>query len=107
MYIRNQTFSDAETLEEALFDFDLGTAAPALKQRQQEVLAAIAADAVYQQLRAAQQDQEDREALDDEEKFRRLTEKLMQEYGRFEIRNQKLYGLRDGQPELLAEIDLV
>lgn len=107
MYIKNQTFSDAETLEEALFDFELGTAARALKLRQQQVLDAITADTAYQQLRAAQQDAEDREALDDEERFRRLTEVLMQEYGRFEIRSRKLYGLRDGEPELLAEIDLV
>lgn len=107
MYLKNQIFSDAEALEEALFDFELGSASPALQQLQHDVAGAMREDPVYQQEKAAQPSEEDRDAFEDEEKFRRLTEKLMTLYGSFEIRSQKLYGIREGQRELLAEIDLV
>lgn len=108
MFIKNQTFNDIETLEESLFDFDLGEASPTLREAKAAVQAALAADAGYQEQLAAEPDEEERMALADEEEYARLAALLMERYDGFEIRDRKLYALKDeGKKDLLAEIDLV
>ncbi len=108
MYIKNQTFSDEDTLFETLFDFELGDASPYTRVLQAEIEKEIAADTAYQALLAEQADEEDRMELEDEERRERLAVVLQERFRSFKVAQKKFYGVSEsGEETLLWEIDLV
>ncbi len=106
MFIKNQEFSDEETLLEAIFDFSLGEASAYILQLKSIIQSELKGNKVFQEYRATL-DEESREALDDEEMEIRLAEKLMVKFHNFKIYKQQLFGIKDDQETLLYSIDLV
>jgi len=107
MFIKNQTFKDEETLQEMLFDFALGDPSIIVQQLIAGINAGLEDNAEYIKYRNSLQDEEDRDELYNEERDIRLTEKLMELYESFAVADQKLYGIKAGNRDLLYEIDLV
>lgn len=107
MFIKNQTFSDEDMLLEVLFDFELGTPAPAVQELQAAIEKELEGHAEYQALRASMTDEEDRLELEDEERRLRLAEALQRRFSAFKVQQQRLYGLKGDSETLLWEIDLV
>ena len=107
MYIKNQTFNDTETLEETLFDFELGVFTPVLKQLQEDAIKSLATDEEFLQYRDGLEDAEEKAAVEDEQRIILVTDALLERYDKFEVLSQKFYGIKNETRELLAEIDLV
>jgi hypothetical protein len=106
MYIKNQTFSDEETLLEMLFDFALGEPAPLVAELRKEIAEALEKNEPYVQYRATL-GEEDRLELEAEEQDLRLSEALMNRFGSFKVQDRKLYGIGDSGETLLFEMDFV
>lgn len=106
MYIKNQVFSDEDTLLEMIFDFSIGDASPYIARLNEEIEKELSLNETYQQYRATL-GEEDRLELEAEERDLRLAEILMTEFASFKVRSQKLYGIRDGEELLLYEVDLI
>jgi len=107
MFIKNQTFKDEETLQEMLFDFALGDPSVIVQQLIADINADLENNTEYIKYRNSLQDEEDRDELYNEERDIRLTEKLLELYDSFVVADQKLYGVKAGNRDLLYEIDLV
>lgn len=107
MFIKNQTFKDEETLQEMLFDFALGDPSVIVQQLIADINADLENNTEYIKYRNSLQDEEDRDELYNEERDIRLTEKLLELYDSFAVADQKLYGVKAGNRDLLYEIDLV
>lgn len=107
MYIKNQVFSDEDTLMEFLFDFSLGDAAPLVQELQQEIEQDLASNQAYRDYLATLTDEEDRLELETEERLIRLAEALMQRFESFQTKQQQLFGKKGGEEVLLYAIDLV
>ncbi|GAA4450658.1 hypothetical protein [Rurimicrobium arvi] len=106
MFIKNQKFSDEDTLLEQLFDFGLGDpssdVAAIMKEIDQEVLA----NKAFQEYKAGLTDEEEIMEVDDEERRIRLAEKLMELYESFEVFKSQLFGISKDNKVLLYSIDL-
>lgn len=107
MYIKNERFSDEETLMEMLFDFSLGDPQPMILELQQQIEKDLAANEAYQTYHASLTDEEDRLELETEERLIRLAEALMERFDRFETKQQSLYGWKGNEQTLLYSIDMV
>jgi len=107
MYIKDQVFSDEETLQEMLFDFSLGDGTPFIEALKGDIEKELEANEAYQAYHASVTDEEDRLELETEERLIRLAESLMALFSRFEVKQRKLYGIKDTDRTLLYEIDLV
>ncbi|HRO42194.1 MAG TPA: hypothetical protein PL009_05135 [Flavipsychrobacter sp.] len=107
MYIKNQTFNDEETLMEMLFDFSLGEAAPLIIELKEEIEKELESNTAFKEYRATLTDEEDRLELETEERLIRLSEALLARFDRFQTKEQKLYGIKNGEETVLYEIDLI
>jgi hypothetical protein len=96
MFIKNQTFNDEDTLLEAMFDFEVAIIDKDLE-----------ANTGYQKYKDSLTDEDDKAELYIEERDLRLAEVFMQRFDSFVIHSAKLYGVKNGERELLYEIDLV
>ncbi len=101
MYIRNQAFKDEETLLELLFDFSLGDPSEIIIGELKVIEKELAENEAYTQYFNSLTDEDDRIELQEEETSIRLAEKLMQLFDAFEVKDSKLYGVKQGQKELL------
>jgi len=106
MYIKDQKFKDEDTLLEMLFDFSLGNSSALIKQMIADIDKDLQDNDAYIKYHDSLQDEDDRTELYTEERDLRLAEKLMQQFEYFAVSNSKLYGVKNGQNELLYEIDL-
>lgn len=106
MFIKNQIFSDEETLMEMLFDFSLGMPSQLTSQLIAEINQELAVNDAYHKYHDSLEDEDDRTELYEEERDMRLAEKLMDAYDGFEIKDSRLYATKDGNRTLLYEIDL-
>jgi rubrerythrin len=107
VFVKNQSFSDEETLLEVLFDFELGAPTPYIQEIRSEINHELKDHEEYQALLATMTDEEDRMELEDEERRLRLADILLERFTSFRTLKQKLYGVKDDQETLLWEIDLV
>ena len=107
MFIKNQTFTDEDTLLEAMFDFDIGEKSPYTLAQIAEIDKELSENEEYQKYRDSLTDEDDKAELYIEERDLRLAEIFMEHFGSFVIDMCKLYGVKDGHRELLYEIDMV
>ncbi len=107
MYIKNQRFTDEETLMEMLFDFSLGEASHTVSQIMQEIEEILGNNDTYQNYLATLTNAEDRQELETEERLIRLAEALQEKFSQFEIKDQRLFGVADDAYVLLYHIDMV
>jgi hypothetical protein len=107
MYIQNQSFSDEETLQEQLFDFELGTPCPELLQLKQAIDDEVLNDLPYQQYKATITDEEEMLELDDDVRRAKLAEHLMKTYESFLVEKNELFGVKNGVKTLLYSMDLL
>src|SRR5688500_17425720 len=107
MFIKNQKFSDEETLIEMLFDFGLGNASPFMQEIVQDVSRMIESDLEFtNHLRTL--DEEDAMELLTDIQLEQQAKKLQQHFTSFAVSNARLYGLKEGgEEQLLYQIDLV
>ena len=106
MFIKNQKFKDDDTLEEVLFDFELGEETEYISDIKKEIEQALAENESFQEYRKTLQG-EDREELDDEERRIRLSETLQERFDSFEVKDRKMYGIKGDERVLLYTVDLV
>jgi hypothetical protein len=106
MFIKNQRFTDEETLMEMLFDFGLGIPSQLTNDLISDINRELEVNEAYNKYRDSLQDEDDRAELYEEERDMRLAEKLMEAYDGFEIKDSKLYATKAGNKTLLYEIDL-
>jgi len=106
MYIKNQKFSDEETLLEMLFDFSLGTRSAYAEQLVADIDKDLAENEKYIEYMKTLQDADDRAEVYEEERDMRLAEILMEQFESFEVKNSCLYGVKGNKAELLFEVDL-
>ena len=104
MYIKNQLFTNADTLEEYLFDFELGTPSDIIKNLNATIAAELKADAAFQKEYAAQTNDEDRLALYTDECLIRLKDKLLSQFDAFEVMKSQLSGIKNGTKSLLYDM---
>lgn len=104
MFIKNQTFSDEETLLEILFDFDLGTSSEIINNKRQSIEDDLKNHTEYHHYLATLTDEEERQEVATEERYIRLAESLMEDYDLFKTEGGKLYGLKNNQKDLLSEL---
>ncbi len=108
MFIKNQTFSDRDTLLETLFDFELGKHSPALQKMVHAIDEALHTDAEYQEELQSLTEEEDREEFADEVRREFGANMLQEQFSGFEVKDRKWYGVNAaGESVLLAEMDLV
>ncbi len=107
MYIKNQVFTDEETLMEMLFDFALGDSTSILRQLKDEIDQQLQNNETYLEYLNSLTDEEDRLELETEERLIRLAEALKEQFDSFKTERQKLFGLKNGTEILLSEIDMV
>ncbi len=105
MFIKNQRFSDEETLMEVLFDFSLGYPAAHTARMYADIDKELEGNTAYQEYRATLTG-DDRLELETEERDMRLAEVLMQQFESFAVKQAKLYGVKGGEETLLYEVDL-
>jgi hypothetical protein len=106
MFIKNQTFTDEETLLELLFDFGLGESSDYIKELVAGIDKDLAANDAYQKYYESLQDEDDRVELYTEERDLRLAEILMQQFEKFVVDKRTLYGVSGEARTLLFSIDL-
>jgi len=107
MYIKDQVFKDEDTLLELLFDFSLGEASPLIEGLKDGIEKELQENAAYKEYYHTLTDEEDRLELETEERMIRLAEALMAKFDTFQVRKQKLFGVKGTDQELLYEIDLI
>lgn len=108
MFIKNQTFSDRDTLLETLFDFELGDHTQALQKMMFAIDQTLQTDTEYQEELKSLMDEEDRDEFADEVRREFLANMLHEQFSRFEVKDRKWYGVSTtGEAVLLAEMDLV
>lgn len=106
MFIRNNSFSDEDTLLETIFDFGLGNHTPVFK----EIFTSIeqdmeASEELKQQI--LQMETEDAEELVEDIRLDQLCKRLLAKYDSFEVYSACFYGIKDGAKEKLSEVELV
>ena len=106
MYIKNNQFTDEDTLMETLFDFSLGDPSPIVSELRSSIAKELETNTAYQEYRQTL-GEEDRLELEAEEENIRLAEALMERYDSFKVHQQKFYGIKGAKEDLLYEIDLV
>ena len=106
MYIKNQTFRDEDTLLEMLFDFSLGEEAQLITDLKQGIEQELEQNQAFQDYRKTLQG-EDLLELDTEERYIRLAEALLNQFDSFEVRDQRLFGIKSGVPTILFEMDFI
>jgi hypothetical protein len=107
MFIKNQSFNDEETLLDAMFDFNIGTVSAYTQALVDEINAQLAASKEYQEYLRTLTDEDDKVELYQEERDLRLAEKFLERFDSFAIDKAQLFGIKDGNRELLYEIDMV
>ncbi|RYD52713.1 MAG: hypothetical protein EOP52_00765 [Sphingobacteriales bacterium] len=108
MFIKNQSFSDRDTLLEVAYDFELGERSAFLQKMVGAIDEALRTDTEYQTELSGMADDEDRDEFADEVKREFLANMLDEKFSSFEVQNRKWYGIEaDGTRTLLAEVDLV
>lgn len=108
MFIKNQTFSDRDTLLETLFDFELGAHSAELQKMVFAIDEALRTDTEYQEELQSLTDEEDRDEFADEVRREFLANMLQEQFRSFEVKDRKWYGAdAAGEKILLAEMDLV
>lgn len=105
MYIKQQTFDDIEQLFEVLFDFEIGVPSEYIVDLIQQVEAACKANIDLQQLLATMPEEEAAEYIDDW-KREKIVMQLCEDYKRFTVRNNALYGINADAETLLYSIDM-
>lgn len=106
MYIRNRSFSDEDTLLEAVFDFDLGNHA----NTYQEILDRVAQEVKNNEdlkEQVKKMEEEDGMELVEDTRLQRLSEELRSTYDSFEIYSACFYGIKNGERIKLSEVELV
>ncbi len=106
MYIKNQRFSDEETLLEMLFDFSLGKRSAYVEQLVADIDKELAENEKYIEYMKTITDVDDRAELYEEERDIRLAEILIEKFKLFEVKDSCLYGVNDTERQLLFEVDL-
>ncbi|MBL7718219.1 MAG: hypothetical protein JNL72_05225 [Flavipsychrobacter sp.] len=107
MFIKNQTFSDEDTLLEAMFDFDIGRKSPLVQELVSAINQELEEHEEYKKYRDSLTDEDDKAELYIEERDLRLAEIFLQRYDSFVIHSARLYGVKDDARDLLYEIDMV
>jgi hypothetical protein len=107
MFIKNQSFNDEETLLDAMFDFNIGTVSAYTQALIDDINAHLAASKEYQEYLGTLTDEDDKVELYQEERDLRLAEMFLERFDSFAIDNAQLFGIKDGNRELLYEIDMV
>lgn len=107
MYIKNHKFTDEDTLLEMLFDFGIGTPSPVMKLLIADIDKDLVANDAYNKYINSLEEQDDKDEVYAEERDLRLSEKLLEMYTSFEVKDAKLFGIANDNKELLYEIDLV
>lgn len=107
MYIKDQVFKDEDTLLEMLFDFSLGEASSLVGGLKEAIERELQQNEAYMTYHNSLTDEEDRLELETEEQMIRLAEALMARFDTFQVKKQKLFGIKGTEQELLFEIDLV
>ncbi|MBS1588652.1 MAG: hypothetical protein JST52_03460 [Bacteroidetes bacterium] len=107
MYIKNQSFSDEDTLLEMLFDFSLGDETPIISEHKANIEQDLLQNETFQNYLPTIKDEEERLEIETEERLIRLAEALMNQFEKFTVHNQKLFGLKNKEETLLYSIDLV
>jgi hypothetical protein len=107
MFIKNQSFKDEQTLLDAMFDFNIGTASSFTEELVAKINADLETNEEYQGYRESLTDEDDKAELYMEERDLRLAEIFMQHFDSFQIDHAKLFGIKDGERTLLYEIDMV
>jgi hypothetical protein len=106
MYIKNEKFSDEETLLEMLFDFSLGTRSAYTNELVAQIDNDLAINEKYQEFIKTLPDADDRAEVYEEERDMRLAEILLEQFDSFEVSNAHLYAIKGDAQTLLFEIDL-
>lgn len=107
MYIKDQVFKDEDTLLEMLFDFSLGEASSLVGSLKDTIGRELQQNEAYTAYYNSLTDEEDRLELETEEQMIRLAEALMARFDTFQVKKQKLFGIKGTEQELLYEVDLV
>lgn len=106
MFIKNQKFSDEDTLLEMLFDFGLGDASPFMREVIAEVNKHIEADTELA-AHLKMLEEEDAMELIVDIQLEQQAKKLQQHFKTFAVYKAGLYGLKEGGEEvLLYQVDL-
>lgn len=107
MFIKNQKFSDEETLMEILFDFGLGDASPLMQEVIQEVSRMIESDLELTNHLRTLEEEDAMELLTDIQ-LEQQAKKLQAQFTSFAVNKARLYGITaENEEKLLYEIDLV
>jgi hypothetical protein len=106
MFIKNQQFSDEDTLLEMLFDFGLGDASPFMQEVVAGVNKKIESDIeLTNHLRTL--DEEDAMELITDIQLEQQARKLQEHFTSFSVYKAGLYGVKDtGEEVLLYQVDL-
>ncbi len=105
MFIKNNSFSDQETLLEAIFDFGLGEQSDVLKS----VVTAVNKDIEdNEELQIAVKEMDKEEALEllEDVRLDQIAKRLISEFDSFEIYSACFYGIKNSEKQLLAEVTL-
>jgi regulator of replication initiation timing len=105
MYIKNQSFSDEDTLLEMIFDFALGEATEHITTITNGITAEML-ESKELQAHLVTLEEEDRLALEDEILQENLARALMNDFTSFKVQDAKLYGVADSKETLLYSVDL-
>ncbi|MEZ5016502.1 MAG: hypothetical protein R2800_05565 [Flavipsychrobacter sp.] len=105
MFIRNNSFSDFETLLEAIYDFDLGEHELKFKSIIESVSNDIDTNAEIQEYVKGMDAEDGLELLDDI-RLEQVAKRLEAMYDSFEIYSACFYGIKNEQKELLSELIL-
>lgn len=107
MFIKNQKFSDEDTLMEVLFDFGLGDASPAMQEVIQEVSRMVESDLEFANHLRTLEEEDAMELLTDIQ-LEQQAKKLQEQFTSFAVYKARLYGITaSGEETLLYEIDMV
>ena len=106
MYIKNQTFSDEDTLLEMLFDFEIGEASDFMKAVLLDVNSRIDADKELAEHIKTLEEEEGLE-LHKDIQLEQLAKSLQQSFSSFSVYKAGLYGHKaNDEKVLLYQIDL-
>lgn len=105
MFIRNNSFSDFDTLLETIYDFDLG---------EHEAILKAVIDTVNNDIETNKElqdhikgiDREDALELVDDIRLEQVAKRLATMYDSFEIYSACFYGIKSNEKELLSELIL-
>lgn len=106
MFIKNQTFSDEDTLLEMLFDFEIGEASDFMKGVLLEVNKTIDADKELEE-HLKTLEEEDRLELHKDIQLEQLAKALQKTFSSFSVYKAGLYGHKSKDDKvLLYQVDL-